>query len=137
VKYIAEAKYLGKAGGTAAEAAKAGTGPYETAENQVIDVRIREAATSRTVKQKIVEFNSAKFEDELLAASNVDLAIRGVRLNSMTFVMIPEEQTRMAIDAATAVNVYKSNGMGDLGEKLAIAKAGAPHITVNVPAAGK
>ncbi len=137
VKYIAEAKYLGKAGGTAAEAAKAGTGPYETAENQVIDVRIREAATSRTVKQKIVEFNSAKFEDELLAAANTDLAVRGVRLNSMTFVMVPEEQTRMAIDAATAINVYKSNGMSDFGEKLAVAKAGAPHITINMPAQGK
>lgn len=130
IKFLGEAKFLGKHSGTANDAA-AGMGGIETAENQVIDKRIREATTSRTVKLNIVDFNPAKFEDELQAGANSDLAQRGVRLNSMTFVMVPEDQTRQAIDAATAMNVYSSKGLKDLGEKLAIARAGAAKISID------
>jgi hypothetical protein len=131
IKFLGEAKFLGKHSGTAEDAAKGSNmGGIEAAENQVIDKRIREAATSRTVKLNIVDFNPAKFEDELLNGSNNDLAARGVRLNSMTLVIIPEDQTRQAIDAATAMNVYASKGLTTLGEKLAIARAGASKIVV-------
>lgn len=132
IKFIGEAKFLGKSSSTAAKAAdNANMNGIEAAENQVIDKRIREVATSRTVKLNIVDFNPAKFEDELLAGSNEELAKRGVRLNSMTLVIIPEDQTRMAIDAATAVNVYASKGLKELGEKLAIARAGAAKIVID------
>lgn len=132
VKFIGEAKFLGKQAGTASEASRSGeNSAIEMAENSVIDKRIREAATSMTVKQNIVEFNTALFEEQLEKQANIDLAPRGIRLNSMTFVMIPEEQTRTAIDAATAVNVYKSKGLEEFGQRIAIAKAGAPHIIVN------
>lgn len=129
--YLGEAKFLGKMSSTAADAAaKTNTGAFETAENQVIDKRIREAMTSRTVTMNIVSFNPAKFEDELFTASNKMLADRGVKLNSMTMVLVPEEQTRTAIDMATAVNVYRSNGMEELGQKIAVARAGATKIVV-------
>lgn len=131
VKFLGEAKFLGKYSGTAEKASEVSNmNGIEAAENQVIDKRIREAATSRTVKLNIVDFNPAKFEDELLSGSNEELAKRGVRLNSMTLVIIPEEQTRMAIDAATAVNVYASKGLKELGERLAVARAGASKIVI-------
>lgn len=131
LKFLGEAKFLGKQNSSAQTAADGSNmGGIETAENQVIDKRIREAATSRTVKLNIVDFNPAKFEDELLNGSNNDLATRGVRLNSMTLVIIPEEQTRQAIDAATAMNVYTSKGLKDLGERLAVARAGASRVVV-------
>lgn len=129
--YLSEAKFLGKQSSTAADAAaKTNTGAFETAENQVIDKRIREAMTSRTVTMNIVSFNPAKFEDELFAASNKLLAERGVKLNSMTMVLVPEEQTRTAIDMATAMNVYKSNGLEELGQRIAVARAGATKVVV-------
>jgi tRNA(Leu) C34 or U34 (ribose-2'-O)-methylase TrmL len=132
IKFIGEAKFLGKSSGTAAQAAEnSNMNGIETAENQVIDKRIREVATSRTVKLNIVDFNPAKFEDELLAGSNEELAKRGVRLNSMTLVIIPEDQTRQAIDAATAMNVYASKGLKELGERLAVARAGAAKIVID------
>lgn len=131
ILFLGEAKFLGKQRGSAAAAADGSNmAGIETAENQVIDKRIREATTSMTQKQDIVEFNSAKFEDELQKASNAELQKRGVVLNSMTFVMIPEEQTRQAIDAATAMNVYKNKGLEQFGQQIAIARAGAARIVV-------
>lgn len=130
--FLKEAKFLGKAGTADAAAKGTNMSAFETAENMVIDIRLRELTTSKTIGQDIVDFNPSKFEDDLFAEANKALASRGVRLNSITFVTIPDEQTRLAIDAATAVNVYKNKGLADFGQKLAIAKAGAPRITVTV-----
>lgn len=127
--FIAEAKYLGKqnsAGDGSANAAAL----YETAENSVLDKRIREATGVLLVAEDIVDFSQAEFEDRLLAEVNQQLEARGVRLNSLTFVPIPQEQTRLAIDMATAMKVYESRGLGDLGERVSVARAGAPQITV-------
>mgnify|MGYP003575657800 CR=1 FL=1 len=132
VKFIGEAKFLGKqsSDGSTSESRKDNTG-IEMAENSVIDKRIREATTSMTVQQNIVDFNTAKFEEELEKQTNKDLLERGVRINSMAFVMIPEDQTRMAIDAATAWNVYNSKGLGEFGKQMAIARAGATQIRID------
>jgi hypothetical protein len=132
LKFLREAKFLGKASGSAATAA-AGTAmsAFETAENVVIDVRIREIVTSKTINADIVEFNPSAFEDVVFAEANKQLADRGVKLNSMTFVTIPEEQTRMAIDAATAVGIYRAKGLEQLGRDLAVARAGATQINIH------
>ena len=132
ILFLGEAKFLGKQSATAEDAAKGSNmAGIESAENQVIDVRLREAATSRTIKLNIVDFNPANLEDELQKGTNNDLATRGVRILSMSLVIIPEEQTRQAIDAATAMNVYQSKGLTALGERLAIARAGATKITID------
>lgn len=130
--FIQEAKFLGKSGGSANDASKTtGMGSFETAENVVIDVRLREITTSNTLKHDIVNFNPSTFEDELFDAANKQLAKRGVHLNSITFVTVPDEQTRLSIDAATAMQVYKNKGMLEFGQKLAISKAGAARIEVH------
>lgn len=132
LKFLKVAKFLGKTSGSA-QAAADGTkmSQFETAENVVIDVVLREIVTSATLAKDIVLFNPSQFEDWLFKEANRVLAERGVELNSMTFVTIPEDQTRMAIDAATAMQVYASKGMTDLGKQLVIARAGATHVTVN------
>jgi hypothetical protein len=134
--YIENAKFLGRMKAATTDGGEAmantkGTSPYETAENVVIDVRLRELVTSNTGQKDIVKFNPSEFEDALFKNSNEILAKRGVQLNSMTFVVLPEEQTRMAIDAATAMAIYDSKGLGDLGRQLAVARAGAARIEVN------
>jgi len=131
VLFIGEAKFLGKQSGDGSTSeARKDNDSIEMAENSVIDKRIREATTSMTVQQNIVDFNTATFEQELEKQTNKDLSTRGVHINSMAFVMIPEDQTRMAIDAATAVNVYKSKGLEEFGQKIAIARAGATQIQI-------
>lgn len=134
LKFIKEAKFLGKSGSAASSASSTNMNGFETAENVVIDVRLRELTTESTVKQDIVTFNPSTFEDKLFADANKVLEPRGVRLNSITFVTIPEEQTRMAIDAANAMNVYAAKGLTDFGQKLAIARAGSAKIVVETPA---
>lgn len=130
LKFIKEAKFLGKSGSAADAAANTKMSAFETAENVVIDVRLRDIVTEATLKHDIVDFNPSTFEDQLFAQANKVLESRGVHLNSITFITIPDEQTRMAIDAATAVNVYKAKGLLDFGQRLAIAKAGAAKIVV-------
>lgn len=132
LKFLREAKFLGKSG-SAADAAADSTqmGAFETAENVVIDVRLRELTTSATLHSDIVDFNPSAFEATLFDAANKELEKRGVRLNSITFVTTPDEQTRMAIDAATAMNIYKSKGLLEFGQQIAIAKAGAAKIEIH------
>lgn len=129
--FIQEAKFLGKSGSADAAAKGTNMSAFETAENVVIDVRLREITTSTTLKHDIVNFNPSDFEDKLFEAANKELAKRGVHLNSITFVTVPDEQTRLSIDAATAMQVYKNKGMLDFGQRLAIAKAGAAKIEVH------
>ena len=137
LKFIENAKFLGKmrdAAGDGSEetnASDGGTTKFETAENVVIDVRLRELVTSSTKDDDIVKFNPSTFEDKLFEEANKLLASRGVTLNSITFVTMPEDQTRMAIDAATAMAVYDSKGMGELGRNLVIARAGATQVNVH------
>lgn len=132
IKFLKVAKFLGKQSGTAAEAAAGTHMPqFEIAENVVIDIVLRELTTSKTLPIDIVTFNPSAFEDQLYKIANEALAERGVKLNTMTFVTIVEDQTRMAIDAATAMSVYKSKNMEELGRQLVIARAGATSVTVN------
>lgn len=131
LKFLREAKFLGKAGSAQDAANSTQMSAFETAENVVIDVRLRELTTSTTLKSDIVDFNPSAFESDLFDAANKELEKRGVRLNSITFVTTPDEQTRMAIDAATAMNIYKNKGLLEFGQQIAIAKAGAAKIEIH------
>ena len=130
-KFIAEAKFLGSATAGKAEGDQL-SGLYESAENSVIDKRIREVASDLLIKEDIVDFDQAKFEDQLLLTANKMLEPLGIRLNFLSFVPIPEEQTRLAIDMMTAMKIYKDRGMEELGGKIAAARAGASRISVQV-----
>jgi hypothetical protein len=132
MKFVGEAKYLGKAN-TDAQDASNSSSAYESAENTVIDKRLRDVVTNLLVKQDIVEFSQAEFEDSLLVEINNRLTDKGVKLNFLSFVPTPEEQTRMAIDLMTAMRVYESKGLGELGQRVAAARAGAARIEVNAP----
>lgn len=132
IVFVGEAKYIGKANTDATDKSNA-SGLYEAAENAVIDKRIRDIAADMLLKEDIVDFSQAEFEDKLLIAVNEVLKSKGVKLNFLSFVPIPEEQTRLAIDMLTAYKVYDSRGLAEFGQKLAIAKAGAARITMTTP----
>jgi len=123
--FISEAKYLGKANSDGNDESNSS---YESAENTVIDKRIREAVTNLLINEDIVDFSQAEFEDRLLEEVNKRLVSKGVHLNFLSFVPIPEEQTRLAIDMMTAMKVYESKGLKELGEKVAVARAGSAKI---------
>ncbi len=131
VKYISEAKYLGKSNTSVEDVSNSSTA-YETAENSVIDKRIKEVARDLLIDEDITDFSQSDFEDKLQYEVNKLLEDKGVKLNFLSFVPIPEEQTRLAIDVVTATKIYKSKGIEQIGEAVLSARAGATKINVNV-----
>lgn len=134
--FLTEARYLGRQNSEGDGSANS-VDKYESAENTIINRRIREVTAAMLSSQNIVEFDQAVLEDELLAAINKALAPRGVQLLSMQFVVIPDEQTRQAMDVASARQVYQSVGLSELGDRLLVARAGASRITVTQGASEK
>lgn len=131
IAFIAEAKYLGKAN-TNSDDLSNSSAAYETAENAVIDKRIKEVTRDLLIHEDIVEFSQADFEDKLLKKVNELLSPKGVKLNFLSFVPIPEEQTRLAIDVVTASKIYKSKGLEEVGKAVSTARAGATKVEVLV-----
>lgn len=133
LKFVQEARFIGQQNSAGDDPAKAAA-VWDTAENIVIDRRLRDLANSKEflLSQDIVDFNQGEFEDRLQTALNEILADRGVKLNTLTFVVTPDDQTRNMIDVAAALRVCSSIDEMDHGSCTALitARAGAPRVTV-------
>lgn len=131
VKFISEAKYLAKSNSDADEVSQ-NSSRFESAENSIIDKRIKEIARDLLENIDIVEFDQSEFEDTLLTNVNKNLEKRGVRLNYLSFVPTPSEQTEQAIDVATAMKIYESKGLVEVGKQVISNKAGATRVEMKV-----
>jgi hypothetical protein len=131
VKFISEAKYLAKSNSDADEISQ-NSSRFESAENSIIDKRIKEIARDLLENIDIVEFDQSEFEDTLLTNVNKNLEKRGVRLNYLSFVPTPSEQTEQAIDVATAMKIYESKGLVEVGKQVISNKAGATRVEMKV-----
>ncbi len=130
VKFLSEAKYLAKTDVDGDEVS-GNSGRFESAENSIIDKRIKDIARSLLGNMDIVEFDQSDFETRLLEEVNKNLATRGVKLNFLSFVPEPSEQTAQAIDVAQAMKIYDSKNLSEAGKVIIANKAGATRITVN------
>ena len=131
VKFISEAKYLAKSNSDADDVSQ-NSSRFESAENSIIDKRIKEIARDLLENIDIVEFDQSEFEDTLLTNVNKNLEKRGVRLNYLSFVPTPSEQTEQAIDVATAMKIYESKGLVEVGKQVISNKAGATRVEMKV-----
>lgn len=130
LSFIKQAKYLGKANADVDDEGALNPKEFEGAENMVIDKRIKDVAKGLFLHEDIVELDQADLENDLLEASNKVLEPLGVKLNFITLTFDLDEQTRQAIDIATAMKIYESKKLGDLGNKVMEARAGATKIVV-------
>lgn len=130
LSFIKEAKYIGKANADADSEEALDPAAFEGAENRVIDKRIKEVAKRLFLEEDIVAMEQDELELKLEAEVNKILEPLGVKLNFITLTFLPDEQTRQAIDISTAMRIYQSNGLEDLGKQVMIARAGATQITV-------
>jgi hypothetical protein len=128
--FIKQAKYLGKANKDADDDGALSPAAFEGAENMVIDKRIRDVSKGLLLTEDIVELEQAELENKLFAASNKLLEPLGVHLNFITLTFDLDEQTRQAIDVSTAMKIYDSKGLTDVGKQVIAARAGATKITV-------
>ncbi len=128
--FIKQAKYLGKANADVDSDGALNTTVFEGAENMVIDKRIRDISKSIFLNEDIVELDQAELENTLLVESNKILEPLGVHLNFITLTFELDEQTRQAIDVSTAMKIYESKNLSDIGKQVIIQRAGAGKITV-------
>lgn len=129
LSFIKQAKYLGKANADADKEEALGSG-FEQAENMIIDKRIKDVAKSVLIDADIVELDQSDVENQLLNESNKALEPLGVRLNFITLTFDLDEQTRQAIDVSTAMKVYESRHLQDIGREVVAQRAGATKIVV-------
>lgn len=123
------AKTLGKSNSTA-DSAAIDNQRFESAENRVIDVRIKKITSEQFQIVDVVKHDINQLEEDYQKLINDDLASRGVRLTILELVPDYQSQTKGAIDAYNALRIYKSNGMEELGKQIMVSKAGAPTIIV-------
>lgn len=125
LSFIYQAKYLGSVNKQADDNQAIDPSAFEMAENTVIDKRIREVAKGLFLDQDIVDIEQADIEAKLQEKINKILEPLGVKLNFITLTFEPDEQTRQAIDVCTAMKIYESRSLTDLGQKIMVARAGA------------
>jgi hypothetical protein len=133
VKFLSEARYLAKTN-VDGDDVSSNSARFESAENSIIDKRIKDIARSLLGNMDIVEFDQSDFESRLLVEVNKNLAARGVKLNFLSFVPEPSEQTAQAIDVAQAMKIYDSKNLSEAGKIIIANKAGATRITVTTAA---
>jgi hypothetical protein len=129
--FIKEAKYLGRANADADSDGALDPSAFEGAENSVIDVRIRDVAKSLMEDKDLVDADISNLEDSIYIRANEILKAKGIHLNFITLTFDLDEQTRQAIDVATAMRIYDANGLGEVGKKVMEARAGATKISVS------
>lgn len=128
--FIREAKYLGRSNTDADDDGALDANQFEGAENSVIDVRIRDISKGLVESKDLVEADISNLEDSIFNAANELLKTRGIVLNYITLTFDLDEQTRQAIDVATAVRIYEASGIGEVGKEIMKARAGATKINV-------
>lgn len=131
LSFIRQAKYLGRANADVDSEGALNPEQFEGAENMVIDKRIREVAKELFANEDIVELEQSELEIVLQERANKILEPLGVKLNFITLTFDLDTQTRQAIDVSTAIKIYESKGLGQLGQQIMVARAGAPNITLS------
>jgi hypothetical protein len=133
VAFVREARFVTKQG-TSGDDGQNGATVWDTAESVVIDRLLREVANSGEflLSQDIVDFNQGEFEERLQTELNKRLQERGVELNTFTFVVTPDDQTRNMLDLAAAMRVCEliENLQSEDCKAIVIARAGATRVTV-------
>lgn len=129
MEFIKQAKFLGKANVDADDENAIGNS-FEGAENMVIDKRIKDVSKSVFINADIVELDQSEMEAHLLLESNKILEPLGVHLNFITLTFDLDEQTRQAIDVSTAMKIYESRGLQEIGKQVISQRAGATKILI-------
>ncbi len=130
LEFIKQAKYLGKANADADSEGALNNSAFEGAENMVIDKGIKDVSKGLFITEDIVELDQADIETKLLSESNKVLEPLGVHLNFITLTFDLDEQTRQAIDVSTAMKIYESKSLQEVGKQVIIQRPGATKIVI-------
>ena len=129
--FVKQAKSLGRANANPDDPDAINEKGFEMAENMVIDKRIREVAKAIFIQEDIVDMDQTEVEALIHRKTNKILAELGVELNFITLTLDLDDQTRQAIDISTAMKIYESRGIQELGKEVMKERAGATKVVVN------
>ena len=127
--FIKQAKYLGNTNSSVDDESNSNTN-FEQAENNVIDKRLKDVVKDILLDEDIVELDQNDLENSIQEKTNKVLKGFGVQLNFITLTFDLDEQTRQAIDVATAMKIYDSKNLGDIGKQVIVSRAGATKINI-------
>lgn len=127
--FIKQAKYLGNTNSSIDDESNSNTN-FEQAENIVIDKRLKDVVKDILLEEDIVELDQNELENVIHEKTNQVLKPFGVQLNFITLTFDLDEQTRQAIDVATAMKIYDSKNLGDIGKQVIVSRAGATKISI-------
>lgn len=126
--FIRSAKSLTSA--ATGEEHKVNPDALEEVENRVVDKMWKDVIRELTPKMQVINLSEKEIEDSLLVLANTKLTGRGVAFSGMSVNVDFSPQTEEALDAASAMQVYKDLGQEELGEEIIKAKAGATTVTI-------
>lgn len=109
-------------------------GSLEVIESRLIDRHFHEISARLLVNEDVKKFDQAMFESKLAPELNKDMEKYGILITGISVVPQFGEQLETALDAAQALEVYKSIGEEQLGKEIIKEKAGATIINVKVDA---
>lgn len=109
-------------------------GSLEIIEARLIDRHFHEISARLLVDEDVKRFDQALFEGRLTPELNKDMEKYGILITGVSVVPQFGEQLETALDAAQALEVYKSIGEEQLGKEIIKEKAGATIINVKVDA---
>ncbi len=127
--FIKNAKSLTSS--TVNEGYKVNPDDLEDIENRVVDKMWIDIIRELTPTIQINNISEKEIEDALFALSKTKLSGRGVEFEGMSINVNFSEQTEEALDAMSALQIYKDSKEEELGRKIIEAKAGASTIVIN------
>ena len=107
-------------------------GSLEFIEGRLIDKHFHDISATMLVDEDVKNFDQALFEKKLTPNLNKDLSQFGIEILNTSVVPVFGEQLETALDAAQALEVYKSIGQLELGKEIIKAKAGASTISTTI-----
>jgi len=100
----------------------------EGVENRMLDKVFHDVSAEILDEEDVIHFDPSIFELKLNNQVNENIRKYGVRITAISVVPEFGEQLETALDAAQALELYKSINQEELGKKIIEAKAGATTI---------
>lgn len=122
--FIAEAKELRGGGDYLTDES------LEGVENRMLDKIFHDISAEILDEEDVIHFDPALFELRLTAAVNESARKYGVRITAVSVVPEFGDQLETALDAAQALELYRSINEEELGKEVIKAKAGATQINI-------
>lgn len=107
-------------------------GSLEVIENRLADKHFHDISATLLVNESVRNFDQASFEKKLIESINEDLKRFGIKITASSVVPEFGRFLEDALDAASALDFYKSINEEQLGREIIKQNAGATKVQVTV-----